>query len=292
MSTENTDTVEFTPPLQSMQVDVEFGAASHPGLVRPNNEDSYLVVRAWRMFETLATSLPAGSIPTTSGERAYGFAVADGIGGAAAGEVASRVALRTITQHVLETADWILRDTAAHAAKIEERLAERIAAADIAVRQYGNLHPLLSGMGTTLTVAASLGSQLFLGHVGDSRAYLQRGGELRPLTRDHTFVQTLQDAGAISQEEAAAHHLRNVLLRYLGAGNATADVHHVGLESGDQLLLCTDGLHDLVDEPAISQILQGQKSAQATCDELISAALDAGGKDNITVILARYDWKA
>lgn len=291
MSTENTDTVDFTPQPASMQVVVDIGAATHPGCVRPNNEDSYLVVCACRSLETLRTSLPPGGVSIWAAERAYGLAVADGIGGQAAGEVASQLALRTIVEHVLDTADWVMRDAALHVAKIEERMAERFSAADVAVRQQARLHPLWSGMGTTLTLAASLGSQLFVGHVGDSRAYLLRGGELQIVTHDHTFVQTLQDAGVLSPEQAAVHHLRNVLLRSLGNGTAAADVHHLLLKSGDQLMLCTDGLSEMITEPAMRDIIQAATSAQAACDQLLAAAIEAGGNDNITVVMARYGWK-
>jgi len=128
--------------------------------------------------------------------------------------------------------------------------------------------------------------------VGDSRAYLLRGEQLQVLTRDHSFAQAMADAGTISREEAAAHRMRNVLLRFLGGESISADVRHLPLASGDQLLLCTDGLNDMVPEPEISSILQAASSAQAACDQLIAAALQAGGKDNVTVVLARFPWSA
>jgi protein phosphatase len=274
----------------SAQVSVEFGAATHPGLVRPNNEDSYLITRAERSLETLLTNLPPSDIPTWAAERSYGLVVADGMGGAAAGEVASQFALRTVVEHVLSTADWIMRDAAAHSIRIEARIADRFAAADKAIQEQISRHPNWFGMGTTMTLALSYGSNLFLGHVGDSRAYLLRDKQLKELTHDHTFAQALADMGSISQQEAAAHRLRNVLLRDLGGSRAQPDVRHLSLESNDQLLLCTDGLTDLVPTPTISNILQAAPSAQAACDELVAAALAAGGKDNVTALLARYSW--
>jgi serine/threonine protein phosphatase PrpC len=290
MPSPDSDTVDFVAPPASIQVVVDIGAATHPGCVRPNNEDSYLVVRASRSLETLHTSLPEGSIPLWSEERSFGFIVADGMGGHAAGEVASRLALRTVIEHVLATADWIMRDPDVYSDKIEERIAERFSAANEAVHEQAAQHPLLSGMGTTMTMAASLGTRLFLGHVGDSRAYLLRGGQLQVLTRDHSIVQTLADAGVISREQAATHRMRNVLLRSLGGNEAKADVRHLMLETGDQLLLCTDGLNEMVPEPTIGEILQSSPGAQAACDQLVSAALAAGGKDNVTVVLAKYGW--
>jgi protein phosphatase len=275
----------------SVQIAVDLGAATHPGLVRPNNEDSYLVSRADRSLETLLTNLSTGEIPAWAAERSYGLVVADGMGGHAAGEVASHVALRTVIEHVLATADWIMRDAATYQRRIEERMADRFAAADAAVQEQASEHPSWSGMGTTMTMAVSNGVNLFLGHVGDSRAYLLRGGTLCVLTRDHSFAQTLADAGSISKSKVASHPLRNVLLRHIGGGGVKADLRHLTLESGDQLLLCTDGLTDLVAEPAIAEILQSAPSAQAACDQLVAAALAAGGKDNVTALVARYAWQ-
>jgi protein phosphatase len=270
---------------------VDIGAATHQGCVRENNEDAFLVARACRTLETLQTNLPTGTIPVWAAERSYGFLVADGMGGHAAGEVASRLALKAVIEHVLATADWIMRDPAGHAGTIEERIAERFAAADAAVHEHAGQHPRLSGMGTTLTMAMSMGNRLFFGHVGDSRAYLLRDGRLQQLTRDHSLVQALLDTGAVSPEEAGVHHMRNVLLRSLGGGKVTADVQQLLLENGDQLMLCTDGLTEMVLEPAITDILKTAGEAQAACDQLVAAALDIGAKDNVTVVLARYGWK-
>lgn len=279
------------PQPASIQVSVDLGAATHAGLVRPNNEDSFLVSRADRSLETLLTNLPTKEVPSWAAERSYGLVVADGMGGHAAGEIASHLALRTVIEHVLATADWIMRDAAAHRDRIEERMAERFAAADEAVQREASAHPGWAGMGTTMTMAVSSGANLFLGHVGDSRAYLLRGGRLRVLTRDHSYAQVLADAGNIPQADVATHKLRNVLLRHVGGGGSQADIRHLDLRSGDQLMLCTDGLTDLVAEPAITQVLQSATTAQAACDQLVAAALAAGGKDNITVVVARYAWQ-
>jgi len=291
MSFNDSETVLIPAEPTTMQVTVDLGAATHPGRVRENNEDSYLVARASRSFETLMTNLGPGEIPRWAAERVFGFAVADGMGGCAAGEVASQLALRAVVEHVLRTADWVMRDADVHGDKIEERINERFAVASASISRQSTRNPLWSGMGTTMTIAVSTGNRLFIGHVGDSRAYLLRGDRLQPLTRDHSFAQTLADAGQIPQENVAAHHMRNILLRFLGDGPPNADVRHLGLESGDQLLLCTDGLTDMVPEPLISNILQANNGAQATCDQLVAAALKAGGKDNVTVVLAKYAWK-
>jgi PPM family protein phosphatase len=291
MTFDDSETVIIPVEPPSMQVTVDLGAATHPGRVRENNEDTYLVARASRSFETILTNLGPGEIPRWAAERVYGFIVADGMGGCAAGEVASHLAVRTVVEHVLRTADWVMRDADAHGDKIEERINERFAVASASISRQSTRNPQWSGMGTTMTLAVSTGNRLFIGHVGDSRVYLLRGDQLRPLTRDHSFAQTLADAGQIPQENVAAHHMRNILLRFLGDGPPNADVRHLALESGDQLLLCTDGLTDMVPEPLVSNILKANNGAQAACDQLVAAALEAGGKDNVTVVLAKYAWK-
>jgi serine/threonine protein phosphatase PrpC len=300
MSSSDSDTVEIPlagpraeqagPLPASIQVAVEIAAATHVGHVRSQNEDSYLVARADRSLETLLTNLPDDEIPSWAAERSYGLVVADGMGGHAAGEVASHVALRAVLENVLDTADWIMRDAGSHLTQIEQRIAARFAAADQAVHEQAVANPRWAGMGTTMTLALSNGPHLFLGHIGDSRAYLLRAGELEILTHDHSFAQALADSGVIAQAEVARHSMRNVLLRSLGGGHSKADVRHRMLASGDQLLLCTDGLTDMVPESHIAEILRTDVSAQAVCDELVAAALAAGGKDNVTVVLARFAW--
>src|SRR5262249_22559632 len=144
-------------------------------------------------------------------------------------------------------------------------------------------------MATTMTLACSSGQDLFLGHVGDSRAYLLRGSDLIRLTRDHTYAQELADAGRIEQRDVERHRFRHVLTRALGpqGDHIQVDVTRIGLQDGDQLLLCSDGLTGMLPEDRIRELLAGQ-TADAACRALIDAALAGGGKDNITVVLARY----
>jgi protein phosphatase len=139
-----------------------------------------------------------------------------------------------------------------------------------------------------MTLACSLGANLILAHVGDSRAYLLRGSALHPLTRDHTLVQELVDRGVVHLEQTALHPFRHVLTRALGGGEIEAEVQRVSLADADQLLLCTDGLTDLVDTTTIGSILQSSASSDDACQTLVELALQNGGKDNVTVVLARY----
>jgi protein phosphatase len=139
-------------------------------------------------------------------------------------------------------------------------------------------------------VAHNRGRDLFVGHVGDSRAYLGRAGDLIRLTRDHTYAQHLADRGIIPQEEVTTHRLRHVLTRALGEFGQTveADVQQVRLDEGDQVLLCTDGLTDMVDDADIGAALRTAGTAGDACRALVDMALANGGKDNVTVVLARY----
>jgi len=275
----------------SAQVQVDLGALSHPGKVRANNEDCYLVARFTRALQPLLTNLPDGQLSGQLEEVAYGLLVADGMGGAAAGEVASRLAISTLVGLALNTPDWVMRPGERERARVTERLAERYRAVDDALKRVARADPALAGMGTTMTVVVSLGAELFLGHVGDSRAYLYRRDHLQRLTRDHTRAQELADAGQIAQDAVPGHHLRHILTRLLGGaspGRAEADIEHLELRDGDQVLLCTDGLTEMVDDPGLAVLLRSGGTAQDTCQALVEAALERGGRDNVTVALARY----
>jgi protein phosphatase len=147
-------------------------------------------------------------------------------------------------------------------------------------------------MGTTLTLAWSLGGELFVAHVGDSRAYLLRHGKLHRLTRDHTRAQELADLGVISDEDVATHRLRHVLTQALGIceGGGEPDMERIRLDDGDRLLVCTDGLTNMVDEATITAELDPARnaSADAACQRLLELALNRGGKDNVTIVVAGY----
>lgn len=291
------DTAEFslpsgaeTPRPISAPVQIDLGALSHPGRVRSSNQDFYLVGRASRTLVTLLTNLPDGCVPQRYEEMGYGLLVADGMGGMAAGEVASRTAVRALINIILETPDWMLRVDEEKSAQVTERIAERFRQVDAAVRAEARNDPSLAGMGTTMTLGLSLGADLFLGHIGDSRVYLCCENGLQRLTRDHTYAQALADIGAIRQEEVGTHRMRHVLTRALGAteGQAAADVQRVRLCDDDQVLLCTDGLTDMVDDENIGSALRSAKTSTDACEALVDLALNRGGKDNITVVVARY----
>jgi protein phosphatase len=297
--TSDTGTKEFKrpPALQcrlpeqlASAVNADIAGRSHAGHVRSNNEDHFLVVRFGRFLESLETNLPADQVPARIEEQGYAMAVADGMGGHAAGEEASRFAITTLLNLVLTTPDWILRaDEPPLAEEIMRRAAERFKQVDRALVDQAENVPRFYGFGTTLTLAANVRRDLFVAHIGDSRAYVLRRGILHQLTRDHTLVRELYEAGVITYSQAASHRLRHVLTRNLGADRiANPDVQKCVLENGDRLLLCSDGLSEMVGADTISAVLSDHADSSTLCGRLIDLALTAGGKDNVTAVVAQY----
>jgi protein phosphatase len=216
--------------------------------------------------------------------------VADGMGGHAAGEVASKTAVGLLLDLVIRTPDWIMRIDDQTVEEFRVRIQKYLQQIQAALAEQARADPRLAGMGTTLTIACSLGADLLLGHVGDSRAYLLRQGQLKQLTHDQTVAQEMVDAGALSAEEAAQHRMRHVLTGALSTSDKKVPLQfrRFRLLDGDQLLLCTDGLSDMVPEPTLAEVLRQPGSADDACRALVDLALEAGGRDNVTVVLVRY----
>ena len=278
------------PPCQSAMVQVDLGALSHVGKVRQNNEDSYLVARLGRSLEPLMTNVPAERLPVRLEEVGYGMLVADGMGGAAAGEVASGMAISVLANLISDTAKWGRRIDAEEAQALMERLVRYYGEIHAALSRQADADPALSGMGTTLTVAYSFCRDLFVAHAGDSRAYLFRQGRLHQLTHDHTLAQVLADRGQIAPEAVAKHRFKHVLTNVIGghSDQVETEIQHYRLENGDRLLLCTDGLTDMLGDAEIAGVLRRQEGAAEACRMLVDLALQAGGKDNVTVVMACY----
>jgi PPM family protein phosphatase len=273
-------------------VAVDAAGLTHTGLVRSSNEDHFLISRFGRYFETIETSLPAEDLPARAEDASWSLIVADGMGGHAAGEVASRLAIREIMRLAFELPDWIVRIDDRTREPAAERAQRRIEKLNEMVIDGGQRDPDLRGMGCTLTAARNLGRVLQVAHVGDSRAYLLRGGRLLRLTRDHTYVQMLVDSGVMSEAEAATSQSRHLLINAIGGSEEEVhvDVDRVRLATGDRVLLCSDGLTDAVDDDAIRSVLAEAATARAACEALVARALEAGGHDNITVAVAIYTW--
>ena len=230
------------------------------GLVREGNEDSLYV-----------------------GEDLGLLIVADGIGGHQAGEVASQMAVEIISlmlKMVLEKKDQIQKHILEAMYKANEEI---LAAAD---------DPSLKGMGTTVVLALCKGDEIYIAHVGDSRAYLVRQNKMEQVTEDHSVVGQLLKAGKITREEARNHHLGHIITQAIGSQSyISPDIHSFTWSEGDYLLLCSDGLTDLVEDEKIEgTILMGDGDLDAKCGRLVELAKRQGGKDNITVILACNEW--
>ena len=235
-----------------MSLSLRFAAGSHKGMIREGNEDSGY-----------------------AGPRL--LAIADGMGGAAAGEVASSEAISTI----------VALDDDVPGSDILTSLGTAVQRANDQLRSMVEEDPQLEGMGTTLTALLWTGQRLGLVHVGDSRAYLLRDGVLTQITQDHTWVQRLVDEGRITEEEATTHPQRSLLMRALGSGeHVEPDLSIREVRAGDRYLICSDGLSGVVSHQTLEDTLASYQGPQETVQELIQLALRGGGPDNITVIVA------
>jgi protein phosphatase len=268
-------------------VHAEFGALSHRGLVREENQDHYIVLRRRRWRDVLLSNLPIEQFDHAEQE-AYSLAVADGMGGSAFGRLASFLALRVAWDLGSSEMKWAVKMNRRESDELKLKAAVFFSLLDRCVRSAAQEQTPFFGMGTTLTVCYTTGPELFVLHAGDSRAYLYRCGDLRRLTRDHTVSQEMIDAGIAEPESDAEISERHVLTNWVGGGTVKADVEHHRLADGDRLLLCTDGLTDLVPEVEISALLNAQPRPVDACRALVDRALDYGGIDNVTVVLASY----
>ncbi len=273
-------TGEFIPiPSRSPTVSVEVGAATHPGKVRGNNEDSYLVAKLAKSMRICRTSLKDDLATRFSDEEGYLFVIADGMGGAAGGEVASTLAVETIEAFILDVVKWFLHLDREDAQLLAE-LRRAFERADASVIDRARSDPRLHGMGTTLTTAFSVGTDLFIVHAGDSRAYLLRQGHLHQITNDDTLVNILVKGGQLSAEDARHHSRRHVVTNVVGGPNlgVQTEVHKIAVEDGDVLLLCSDGLTEPVEDPDIAQVLVKHREPDFACRRLVELALAGGAR--------------
>ena len=277
------------------RVTTEVAARSHQGMVRSSNEDSYVVFRLVRYLERVLSNIPESELPTRTEDTGYLLVVADGMGGHKAGEVASRSALISALQLILRSPRWALNldDPVTREQEISSLLARSrgyLSAVHAALRAQASSDVRLEGMGTTLTGAYTVGADMFVLHVGDSKAYMLRDGKLQKITHDHTVAQQYADLGVIPQEAVPSHHASHMLTRAIGAPTEelTGDMHHLRIEDGDRLLLCSDGLTDMASEEQILSVLRSRADAGEASQGLVDLALTGGGRDNITVIVANY----
>ena len=258
-------------------------AKTDVGKTRDHNEDAFVVADLTAMNASLDPSV----MRHESGDRGSLFMVADGMGGAAAGEIASAMATETVLREL--DARWRrveapTIETFARAIKIAAE------AANARIHRYAMDHPEYRGMGTTATIAGLLGDTLYLAQVGDSRAYLVRHGVAHQLTKDQSLMQKLVEAGELTQEEADQSERRNIILQALGPEPVVkVDLTHQRVRRGDVLVLCSDGLSGQIRTEDIANVVRETPQLEEVCSTLIDLANANGGPDNITVIAVRFE---
>ena len=262
---------------------------THPGKVRASNEDQFLIAKMRRSMVVEACSLE--NHERLQGKtHGYLFVVADGMGGHAAGEHASSIAVQTIERFLLHTTDWFFRLREQYEEDLLEELQAGLMECQRQILADQSTHPERHGMGTTITMAYVLWPRMFVVHVGDSRLYVRRGGKLAQVTTDHTMAEQYVAAGMMSPEQANESKWSHLLWNSLGASSTGLhlEVHRGTLEPGDQLLLCTDGLSKYLDGEVLQSTLQAS-SVEEACQQLIDRANEAGGSDNITAVVAVFE---
>jgi len=276
---------EHRPPLT-----VRSQGLTSPGQVRPNNEDQFLIAVLSKALQVQQTSLPQAKVQYGA-ERGFLCIVADGMGGHAGGEQASALAIDSIEGFVLGTLKWFFQLEGREGGELLKEFQQALGQADARLFAESRQHPELHGMGTTLTMTYSQDHELFVVHAGDSRCYLFRGTLLYRLTHDHTMVEEMVSRGVIPPEEAAHHRLRHIITNSVGGHEpgVKVEVHKVHLEPGDRVLLCSDGLTDMLTDDEIAAILQAEEDPHGACQRLVARANEQGGRDNITVIVSAYE---
>jgi protein phosphatase len=260
------------------------------GQVRPSNEDQFLIAELVKALHVAHSSVPQPPL-RHSADRCYLFVVADGIGGNAGGRRASALAVDSVERFVLESWQWSDRLRGREDDVLFAEFRRALVQANSRVLAEASAHPGLGSMGTTLTLAFCLGADLFVAHAGDCRCYLSREGRLYRLTADHTLAAEMVRSGALSPEQAARSRWSHVVTNAVGGGSpdVTAEVHKVGLLPRDVLLLCSDGLTGMVSEADVARVLCDEPDPEAACRRLVDRANGAGGRDNVTVVVARFE---
>jgi PPM family protein phosphatase len=250
---------------------ITISGATDQGRERTSNEDRFLIA-----------TLPGEAGP------GHLLAVADGVGGVHGGEVASTLAIESIEQHALPALRLLAAQRAPDGEALLAELRALVGHADVRIAEEGARRPELEGMATTLTVAVILGRALFVAHIGDSRCYLLRRRALHRITHDQTVTAELVRRGLIEPAVAQHHRFRHMLTDYVGGGDSKLHIetHSVDLGDGDAVLVCSDGLTEMVPGPAITSILLSAASPEAACERLVACANEMGGYDNVTAVVA------
>lgn len=268
--------------------DIDVFGLSHPGKVRTENQDHFMVASLHKVMSVQQSSLPSDMVgDTVSGARGWLVLVADGVGGSPGGKDASVAALTALTRYVTNTVDLYQRVDPASEATFVEQLRKSVDRTHQAVLAEGESDWGRRGMATTLTLVMFVWPRAFLLHVGDSRCYRVRQGEIEQLTRDQTMAQAMLEAGLLTPDQAEASRLKHVLWSAVGGKEAVPDVKVVDHDWDDRLLLCTDGLTKHVTNEEIRDIMMSTASSESTCHALVDLALERGGSDNVSVVVGR-----
>lgn len=294
MSSSEEDTVEIVRKIRNLgeivaeafdDPGLSVAALTNVGRVRRTNEDQFAIVRRTRQAEVLASSLAEKHLP---GELHFAWllAVADGLGGHVSGEIASATAMSTILNFANNLSSWVMKPTDGLREDFKERVELYASAIQTQLREQAATNPALAGMATTVTAAYIYGDSALLVNLGDSRSYLIRSGNISQITRDHTLGRDLQETGLPPE---ATRPYRNILTRCFNTGGADVDIDlfHLDLEQGDQILLCSDGLTDMVSDRQILDLIRSAETVKLASERLVEAALRNGGRDNVTVVLAQ-----
>ncbi|HEX8707177.1 MAG TPA: PP2C family serine/threonine-protein phosphatase [Pyrinomonadaceae bacterium] len=272
---------------------IELHAKSDVGRVRRGNEDNFLLLdlsttRTWTGSD--GSEPPAELNRFELGDKGMVLVVSDGMGGALAGDVASRMAVETVREMLVESEADAPDETGEDGRPLVDYLRNATVYANLAIHHKSQEDTRCAGMGATFTGAAIKDDLLDLVQVGDSRAYVIRGDQIKLATKDQSLVQQLVDVGQISEAEAETHMFRNVILQALGAQSELAPVTgRLRIRRGDMLLLCSDGLSGKLRADDIRRIItEADGDLAAACEALVSEANERGGEDNITVVLARF----
>ncbi|MEW4490550.1 protein phosphatase 2C domain-containing protein [Thalassoglobus sp. JC818] len=276
---------KFFAPNRS-ELKLTYGARTDVGRVRKRNEDHFAVIRNGRTRQIMLSNLDH-HLQDYPEHVTFGLVVADGVGGGRRGDYASQLVLQTMLELSGRATSWVMRLTDFEAQEVRERVDSYAAEIQSTFRKLMNDDPELSGMGTTWTSAHILGNDLLVVHVGDSRAYLSSEGQLTQLTRDHTLGQELVDHGL---PESEAKRFRHMLTNSFGGTSekVRAEIAHLEVQAGDRLILCTDGLSDMLSQETMQQVLIEEAEPQSAADRLVELALAAGGRDNVTTIVAHF----
>lgn len=261
------------------------------GRLRKRNEDQFLIADLNKSMRIHATSLNLDDRTRMyGGSQGKLLVVADGMGGHAAGDRASSIALDSIVHYILNAMHWMFQLDRDPEADFIESLKSSLRHSQDRILDEANMLPRRKGMGTTVTMAYLIWPRLYVVHVGDSRCYVLRDKNLQQLTRDHNLAERLVEQGGLSPSEARTSRWQNIVWNVLGGptDSLTPEVNKFELQLGDCLLLCTDGLTKHVSDEQIVEVLSGRNSAKACCTKLIDAANAHGGTDNITVIVAKF----